>query len=82
MTAPAPPHRWSSLGILLAVAALIGGTAMVPWGGECGFRYFSGAPCPGCGMTRAMGALFHGDPVGSLRWHPLGIPLVLLTGKG
>ena len=73
----APPHRWSSLGILLGVGALIGATVMVPWGGECGFRFVFGAPCPGCGMTRAMAALLRGDVAGSFRWHPLAIPLVL-----
>ncbi len=30
-----------------------------------------GIPCPGCGLTRATLALFHGDVQGALRLHPL-----------
>ena len=30
-----------------------------------------GIPCPGCGLTRATLALFHGDLRGALRLHPL-----------
>jgi len=74
---PGTPHRWSSLGILAAAGAVVGITSMVPWGGECGFRFVLGADCPGCGMTRALLALLRGDPAGSFRWHPLAIPLAL-----
>ena len=75
---PAPvARRWSSLGILLGAGALVAVTTMVPWGGECGFRFVLGAPCPGCGMTRAMAALLRGDLPASLRWHPLALPLAL-----
>ncbi len=30
-----------------------------------------GIPCPGCGLTRATLAIFHGDVRGALRLHPL-----------
>lgn len=33
--------------------------------------------CPGCGMTRAVHCLAHGDLAGSLAMHPLAIPTVL-----
>ena len=79
MTDPLP-RRWSSLGILLGAGALVAITTMVPWGGECGFRYALGADCPGCGMTRAMAALLRGDLRGSLRWHPLALPIALAAG--
>lgn len=39
----------------------------------CSFRLWTGLPCPGCGMTRSMVCLFHGDALASLRFHPLGI---------
>jgi len=39
-----------------------------------------GLPCPGCGMTRALIALLHGDLGGSLRFHPLAVPLGLGLG--
>lgn len=73
------PGRWSSLGILAAVGAAVGVTAMVPWGGECGFRYALGADCPGCGMTRGTVALLRGDLGESFRWHPLALPVALLA---
>jgi hypothetical protein len=37
------------------------------------FRLTTGLPDPGCGMTRSLVALAHGDLVGSLYFHPLGI---------
>ena len=74
------PRRWSSLGILLGSGTLVAITTMIPWGGQCGFRYVLGADCPGCGMTRAMAALLHGDLRASLRWHPLALPFALLAG--
>ncbi|HQY63485.1 MAG TPA: DUF2752 domain-containing protein [Polyangiaceae bacterium] len=30
-----------------------------------------GIPCPGCGMTRAVHLLFHGEVWAALRMHPL-----------
>ena len=71
------PARWNSLWILLAVRAGIALTAALPIHGECGFRFLSGAPCPGCGMTRSLLALLRGEAAESWRLHPLGIPLVL-----
>ncbi|MCL2003597.1 MAG: DUF2752 domain-containing protein [Oscillospiraceae bacterium] len=49
---------------LLAVAgvyALIG----------CPFRFVLGIPCPGCGATRAWGALLRWQVPEAFRWHPL-----------
>jgi len=42
----------------------------------CPFRLASGLPCPGCGLTRSVVALAHGDPAASLYFHPLGLPVV------
>jgi hypothetical protein len=68
--------RWASLGILLAAGGAAAALALSPIHGECGFRAVLGAPCPGCGMTRSILALARGDAAGSLRWHPLGIPVL------
>jgi hypothetical protein len=35
-----------------------------------------GIPCPGCGLTRATLALFHGDFAAALRFHPL-VPVLM-----
>jgi hypothetical protein len=39
----------------------------------CPFRLLTGLPCPGCGMTRSVVALAHGDLQSSLFYHPLGV---------
>ncbi len=43
----------------------------------CPFRMTTGLPCPGCGLTRSVVALAHGDLGGSLYFHPLGLLVVL-----
>lgn len=35
----------------------------------CFFRHFFGFECPGCGMTRALSALVHGDVASALRFN-------------
>ena len=37
----------------------------------CPFRRVTGLDCPGCGMTRALSALLHGDPDAAAAHHPL-----------
>lgn len=47
-----------------------------PWAHDgpviCLFRRVTGAPCPGCGMTRSFCALGHGQWRAALGYHPLG----------
>ncbi|MDR3278233.1 MAG: DUF2752 domain-containing protein [Oscillospiraceae bacterium] len=43
-------------------------------GSGCLIASSTGLPCPGCGETRALIALLHGDLAGSIRFHPLLIP--------
>ncbi len=45
----------------------------------CAFLAITGAPCPGCGMTRAGMALLCGEVAASLRHHPLVLPLALVS---
>ena len=47
----------------------------------CTFRNLTGFDCPGCGLTRSVAALLHGDVGGSLHAHPLGA-VVFLLGLG
>lgn len=47
----------------------------------CWFRRLTGISCPGCGGTRAAGALLRGDIAGAFRYNlllPLGLLLLLL----
>lgn len=41
------------------------------WSLPCFFRVITGYYCPGCGGTRAVKALFSGNIMGSLIYHPV-----------
>jgi len=69
-----PRTRWSPVLWLLGVALVSALLAWSPIHGDCGFKVATGAPCPGCGMTRAAGALATGDLAAAWRWHPLVFP--------
>ena len=43
----------------------------------CPIRYATGIPCPGCGMSRALGCLLRLDIPGSLRCNPALIPCLI-----
>jgi hypothetical protein len=40
----------------------------------CALKRVTDISCPGCGMTRALGALARGDLAGAVLLHPLAIP--------
>jgi hypothetical protein len=65
----------------IPVALLVGACIPVGWitGAPqlCPFKLILGLPCPGCGMTRSVVTLLHGDLAASAYFHPLGLPLVL-----
>lgn len=46
----------------------------------CVFRYFFHIYCPGCGGTRATGALIHGHIIQSFLYHPLVPTLAIMIG--
>ncbi|MGA1977127.1 MAG: DUF2752 domain-containing protein [Bacteroidales bacterium] len=46
--------------------------------GVCLFKSVTGIPCPSCGSTRAIIALFHGDVVKSLSLNPIGLLLAMI----
>ena len=54
----------------------------------CMFRAFTGFYCVGCGLTRALHALVHGDVAGAFGMNPLGVlmlglvPLMVAWGRG
>lgn len=44
----------------------------------CGFKNFTGLPCPGCGLTHSFCALGRGDLLSAFGFNLLGPPLFLL----
>lgn len=48
-------------------------------GGLCLVRHFTGIPCPGCGMTRAVLSVLHGDFRTAFAYHPLWVTLPLVA---
>ena len=76
-------NRWLILLVPAAVAALILLYFFPPdkcrfWP-QCIFRKFTGLYCPGCGNTRALAALLHGDIAGSLAKNILLIPALVIV---
>ena len=55
----------------LAVARWIPIAKIIPFWG-CGFRKFTGIPCPGCGLTRAADRFAHFNVIGALKANPGG----------
>lgn len=43
----------------------------------CPFFNFFNVPCPGCGLTRSIICLLHGDFLKSIQYNVLGIPIVI-----
>ncbi|HLK58157.1 MAG TPA: DUF2752 domain-containing protein [Chthonomonadaceae bacterium] len=70
--------RWG----VLVPAGILGLTCVLAHthteGPPCLLRTIFHIPCPGCGMTRSLEALWRGDLITSIRYHPLGPPLFLL----
>lgn len=77
------PSRWLAVTPGRAAALVLLGAALLPpaWLAAgpplCPFRALTGLPCPGCGLTRSLVALAHGDLAASLFFHPLGLLLAL-----
>ena len=46
---------------------------------ECMFHAFTGLFCIGCGMTRALHALVHGDPVAAFSMNPLAMSMLAVS---
>lgn len=75
LSLPTPPRAvawWSLAGALAAAGAVV--LAQLPAQGlgidVCMLRLFTGIRCPGCGLTRAMTALFRGDLGAAWALHP------------
>jgi len=64
-----------ALALVLLAAALPSQGAGVP---ICLFRYLTGLPCPGCGLTRSFSCILHGDFERGYDYHPFGYFLLPL----
>lgn len=78
--------RKSWLTIALVTTALFTAGALLPKNGfggvtVCSFRRMTGHGCPGCGMTRSVTSLMHGDVRRSVEMHLFG-PVFVLTALG
>lgn len=70
---------WGATGlglVALFVSFRVVDLALFPGPDLCLFHRLTGCACPSCGLTRAVVALAHGEPIQALRLHPLA-PLVL-----
>lgn len=43
----------------------------------CPFKMLTGFPCPGCGITKSLVALYDGNILESLRYHIFGLPTAM-----
>ena len=62
---------------MLLAAALLYMGIMVKLEIYCPIRHVTGIPCPGCGMSRALGCLLRLDFEGSLRSNPALLPCMM-----
>jgi hypothetical protein len=60
---------------LIAICIFLGDRLSLPT--ICIWKMFAHIPCPGCGMSRAVHALLHGDVSGTFASNILSIPLVV-----
>lgn len=70
-----PAEPGARPGVIVGAVALVGaGVALagarLGWWPECRFRAATGLPCPTCGSTRLLEALWAGDPAAAARANP------------
>lgn len=69
----------SSYGMALLLLAVHLGAAVLSGRTLCPVARIFGIPCPGCGMTRALGCLLTGNFTGAWQWNPAVYPLAVWT---
>jgi len=83
---PFAKREWITLGALLVLGAAAcvillavpPGSAHAKWLPRCMFHQLTGLYCPGCGATRTLSAMLHGDIKASLHNNLLLFPLLSL----
>jgi hypothetical protein len=82
-TTPSPSARNAHgarprVALLVAGIWLVAAIPVVLGVSSCPVARLLHEPCPGCGMTRAIDYLVHGDIGASLAMHPLAVPTLLV----
>jgi len=72
------PFIWLVL-IEVAALVLVLGAAYFQLPIGCPFKAITGYPCPGCGGTRALIALLHGQIIEAIMINPLSVLLILFA---
>lgn len=80
---PARPSKKLAVFVLLGLSVVFAVSVLfTPPAGEyftvCGFKNFTGLPCPGCGLTHSFCALAKGDAANALAFNLLGPALFLV----
>jgi hypothetical protein len=83
------PLSWQGIGARFAILAFalsplirVVGANVIDWDWlQCPILYFTGVPCPSCGMTRAFLAIAQGDFSGAIAFH-LFSPLIFACFLG
>ncbi|HLK59564.1 MAG TPA: DUF2752 domain-containing protein [Chthonomonadaceae bacterium] len=76
--APARSFRSGLVALVILAGTLFLAQDSHRQGPPCLFRLFTRIPCPGCGLTRSLTLLWHGDFWLSFRYHPLGLLAFLI----
>ena len=78
-TAGEPSRRLALLALVGLTAVFLISLVLKPATGEyftiCGFKNFTGLPCPGCGLTHSFCAVAQGSLVEGFKYNLLGPPL-------
>jgi hypothetical protein len=74
-------YRWAVLGVASSIPTFLilskVGLTQGLW--TCPFFYYTGIPCPSCGLTRSLISLSQGDISSSLQYHGFGLILTAIT---
>jgi len=77
-----PSRKLAVFGLVGLFAVFLASVLFRPPAGEyftvCGFKNFTGLPCPGCGLTHSFCALGKGEVIDAFGFNLLGPPLFLV----
>lgn len=81
-TVAGPSRKLALFGLAGLFAVFLASVLFRPPASEyftiCGFKNFTGLPCPGCGLTHSFCALGKGDAAGAFAFNVLGPPLFVV----